>query len=259
MTTIRAENISISYPSRNGDRKVVNDFSLDVQKGEMISLIGSNGAGKSSLLRVLSGLQKPTSGKVFWKGKNLTSIPLRNRPKYLSNLFSNYARVDGFSVFDLVSLGRQPYTGIFGKLKPEDEVAISESLEKVGMSAFAKDPIGTLSDGEFRKAMLAKMLAQNAPVMILDEPTTHLDLPSSIEFLKLLKTLAREEEKTILLSSHNISLVFKTADKIVLLTDNGKHTSGAPKEVANHELMCGFLKTPDVYFENENLIFNPKS
>lgn len=258
MTTIRAENISISYPLRNGIRRVVNDFNLDVKKGEMIALIGSNGSGKSSLLRVLSGLQKPSSGEVFWDGENLTNIPLRTRPKYLSNLFSNYSRVDGFTVFDLVALGRQPYTGMFGKLKPEDEVAISESLEKVGMSAFAKNPIGTLSDGEFRKAMLAKMLAQNAPVMILDEPTTHLDLPSSIEFLKLLKTLARDEEKTILLSSHNISLVFKMADKIVLLTDTGAHTSGTPQEVANHELMCGFLKTPDVYFENENLIFNPK-
>jgi len=258
MTTIRAEHISISYSSRRGGRKIVNDFNLDVKKGELIAIIGSNGVGKSSLLRVLSGLQKPGSGEVFWEGKSLSSIPLRSRPKYVSNLFSNYARVDGFSVFDLVALGRQPYTGMFGKLKPEDEEVVRVSLEKVGMTSFSKSPIGTLSDGEFRKVMLAKMLAQNSPVMILDEPTTHLDLPSSIEFLKLLKTLARDEEKTILLSSHNISLIFKMADKIVLLADTGAHFSGKPQEVANHKLMCGFLKTPDVYFENENLIFNPK-
>ncbi|NEN23766.1 ABC transporter ATP-binding protein [Cryomorpha ignava] len=258
MTAIQAENISISYHSRKENRVILTDFNLAMQKGEMLALIGSNGSGKSSLLRVLSGLQESNSGKVFWNQRDLSAIARSSRPRYLSNLFSNYARVDGFSVFDLVSLGRQPYTGIFGKLKAEDEGVIIESLEKVGMSAFWKSPIGTLSDGEFRKVMLAKMLAQNAPVMILDEPTTHLDLPSGIEFLKLLKKLARDEQKTILLSSHNISLVFKMVDKIVLLNDSGRYISGTPKEVANHELMCSFLKTSDIYFENENLIFNPK-
>ena len=257
MSAIRADHISISYHSRKEKRTILNDFNLDVQSGEMLALIGSNGSGKSSLLRVLSGLQEPSLGNVFWNDHNLTSIPMRSRPRYLSNLFSNYARVDGFSVFDLVALGRQPFTDMFGSLKRNDEIAIAESLEKVGMSAFAKSAIGTLSDGEFRKVMLAKMLAQNAPVMILDEPTTHLDLPSSIEFLKLLKKLARDEQKTILLSSHNISLIFKMVDKIVLLNDSGKYITGTPKEVANHELMCSFLKTSDIYFENENLIFNP--
>lgn len=259
MSTIRAEHISISYHSRKEKRNLLHDFSLEVQKGEMVALIGANGTGKSSLLRVLSGLQKPTSGKVFWDEKNLETIELSSRPRYLSNLFSNYARVDGFSVFDLVSLGRQPYTGLFGNLKPDDIKITSESLEKVGMSAFAKSAIGNLSDGEFRKVMLAKMLAQNAPVMILDEPTTHLDLPSSIEFLKLLKQLARDEQKSILLSSHNISVVFKMVDKIVLLDESGSYISGTPKEVANHELMCNFLKTPEVRFENENLIFDLNS
>ncbi len=258
MSAIRAENISISYHSPKENRIILSDFNLNAEKGEMLALIGSNGAGKSSLLRVLSGLQDPTFGNVLWNEKDLKQIPQRSRPRFLSNLFSNYARVDGFTVFDLVSLGRQPYTGMFGKLNVEDEQAIADSLAKVGMTAFTKNAIGTLSDGEFRKAMLAKMLAQNAPVMILDEPTTHLDLPSSIEFLKLLKKLAREEQKTILLSSHNISLVFKMVDKIVLLGDSGAHISGTPREVANHELMCSFLKTSDVYFENENLIFNPK-
>jgi len=258
MSTIRAEHISISYHSRKEKRTILKDFNLDVQKGEMLALIGSNGTGKSSLLRVLSGLQKPTSGNVFWDDINLENIHLPSRPRYLSNLFSNYARVDGFSVFDLVSLGRQPYTGMFGNLKPNDLQVIGESLEKVGMAAFANSAIGILSDGEFRKVMLAKMLAQNAPVMILDEPTTHLDLPSSIEFLKLLRKLARDEQKTILLSSHNISLVFKMVDKIVLLNESGRYVCGTPKEVANHALMCSFLKTPDIHFENENLIFNPK-
>lgn len=257
MTRITAQNIAIKYGSTLKNRLILTDFNLSAESGEVIAFIGSNGTGKSSLLRVLSGLQEPSSGSVLWNDTNLSQIPFRIRPTHLSNLFSNYARVDGFTVYDLVSLGRQPYLGVFGKLKPDDHLAISESLEKVGMQEFAKNQLGTLSDGEFRKAMLAKMLAQNAPIMILDEPTTHLDLPSSVEFLKLIRKLAKKERKTILLSTHNLSLVFKMADRIVLLGDAGHYSIGTPTEIANHELMCGFLKTQDVFFENGNLIFNP--
>lgn len=257
MSRIEVRNITIEYAATSGNRVILKDFNLQAEAGEVIAFIGSNGTGKSSLLRVLSGLQEPSAGTVLWNETNLSEIPISIRPTHLSNLFSNYARVDGFTVFDLVSLGRQPYLGVFGKMKPEDHSVIAESLIKVGMQDFANNQLGTLSDGEFRKAMLAKMLAQNAPIMILDEPTTHLDLPSSVEFLKLIRKLAKEEQKTILLSSHNLSLIFKMADRIVLLGESGDYAIGSPAEIANHELMCGFLKTPDVFFENGNLIFNP--
>ncbi len=258
MTRIAAQHIAIKYTTRSQERVILTDFNLEAESGEVIAFIGSNGTGKSSLLRVLSGLQEPSTGDIYWNKTNLSEIPLRIRPTHLSNLFSNYARVDGFTVYDLVSLGRQPYLGVFGKLKSDDHTAIKASLEKVGMQNFAGTQLGTLSDGEFRKAMLAKMLAQNAPIMILDEPTTHLDLPSSVEFLKLVRKLAKEEEKTILLSSHNLSLVFKMADRIVLLGEKGAYAIGKPEEIANSELMCGFLKTPDIFFENGNLIFKPE-
>ncbi len=257
MSLIEARNIAIEYGTTAEKRVILTDFNLKAANGEVIACIGSNGTGKSSLLRVLSGLQKPSTGIVFWNETNLSEIPIPIRPTNLSNLFSNYVRVDGFTVYDLVSLGRQPYLGIFGKLKPGDHKFIAASLEKVGLQHFANNQLGTLSDGEFRKAMLAKMLAQNAPIMILDEPTTHLDLPSSVEFLKLIRKLAKEEQKTILLSSHNLSLIFKMADRIVLLGEAGDYAVGTPAEIANHELMCGFLKTPDVFFESGNLIFNP--
>lgn len=259
MSRLEARNIEIAYETHGKHRLILSDFNLKAGAGEVISLIGSNGTGKSSLLRVLSGMQEPARGEISWNDQNLNEIPLRNRPRHLASLFSNYARVDGFTVYDLVALGRQPYLGVFGKLSSEDHSVVLSSLEKTGMLAFAKYQLGTLSDGEFRKAMLAKMLAQNAPVMILDEPTTHLDLPSSIEFLKLIRKLAKDEQKTILLSSHNLSLVFKMADKMILLSNNGEYAIGMPDEITNHELMCGFLKTSDVFFEDGNLVFNPKN
>lgn len=257
MSRLEARNIEITYRANGKKRLILQDFNIQIEKGEVVAFIGSNGTGKSSLLRVLSGLQNQTKGTVLWNDTVLTEIAYPNRPKHLSNLFSNYARVDGFSVYDLVALGRQPYTGIFGKLNKEDEHVIVQSLLKVGMSTFVKNPIGTLSDGEFRKVMLAKMLAQNTPIMILDEPTTHLDLPSSIAFLKRISHLAKAEEKTILLSSHDLALIFKMADRVVLLGDEGRYAIGSPIEVARDELMCGFLKTADISFENGTLIFNP--
>lgn len=259
MIPLRAQHIDISYATSAGTRSVLKDFNLEMAPGEMIAIIGSNGVGKSSLLRVLSGLQKPNSGQIWWQDQKLEGISMRRRPLYLSNLFSNYARVDGFSVLDLVALGRLPYTGIFGSLSANDREIIEQSINKVGMSSFVTSQIGTLSDGEFRKAMLAKMLAQQAPIMILDEPTTHLDLPSSIEFLKLLKNLCTQEQKSILLSTHNISLIFKMVDRVVLLVSSGEYVIGSPSEIAESELMAQFFKTDEIYFENGDLIFQPRA
>lgn len=254
MTMICAENIRIRYSGSKRD--VIRDFNLTIDRGEVIALIGANGSGKSSLLRVLAGLQEPVAGEVFWNGEPLREIPVRKRPMFLATLFSNYSRVDGFRVFDMVALGRQPYSGLFGKLSAEDNRIVTNSLRKCGMQKFSHKEIATLSDGEFRKAMLAKLLAQNTPCMLLDEPTTHLDLPGSIEFFKLVNALGRDEQKTCLLSSHNLGLTFQLADRIILLGRNGRYTVGTPAEITGHELMCEFLQTSDARFENGNLIYN---
>lgn len=257
MSTIKAENIKIAYATAKTGKTILNGFNIDIKAGEMIAVLGPNGAGKSSLLRVLSGLQQPTSGRVLWKNQAVQDITLRHRPRYLATLFSNYNRVDGFTVTDLVALGRQPYTGMFGKIMPNDKEVITHSLNKVGMEKFANAQIATLSDGEFRKVMLAKMLAQQAPIMILDEPTTHLDLPSSIEFLKLLQKLALHEHKTIVFSTHNISLVFKMVQRVVIIISDSEYLVAPTDEVAQSHLLRDFFNTTELFFKDGNLIFDP--
>lgn len=260
MNTLETIDISTGYPEKSAKSRVlVEHFQLALKPGEVLAVIGANGTGKSSLLRVLAGLQAPLSGNVQWNGKDLIDISDKERPRTAAVLFREFARVEGFTVRDLVSMGRQPYTGMFGKLRPEDHVAVREALQKTGIEHLAGKQIGTLSDGEFQKSMLAKMLAQNAGIMILDEPTTHLDLPSAIEFIHLLKRLAEVEQKTVVFSSHDLSLVFKLADKILLLDGNGHWAVGTPEEISQHQLMCGFLRTDEIRVENGNLIFDFKA
>ncbi len=259
MTTLKASGINMGYPGKASAKSVLlKDFNLSLAPGDVLAVIGANGAGKSTLLRILAGLQKPISGSVSWNDRSLDSIPFAERPKIAAALFREFARVEGFTVRDLVGMGRQPFTGIFGRLNPEDYLAIDDAMAKTGTTILADQQTGTLSDGEFQKVMLAKMLAQNASLLILDEPTTHLDLPSALEFLHLIRRLAADEKKAIIFSSHNLPLVFKLSDRVLLLGGQGQYAIGTPDEISNDALMCGFLRTNEVRFAQGNLIFDVK-
>lgn len=257
MNAIEIRDLTVGYPRKKGDPDVLlRGLDLTVAKGEIIAVIGANGAGKSSLLRILAGLQEPLAGRVEWFGKSLPTIPVGDRPRYTAALFRGFARADGITVRDLAELGRHPYTGMFGRLKAEDHAAVERAMQTAGISDFAGRQVTTLSDGEFQKAMIAKMLAQDAPVMLLDEPATHLDLPASIELLQLLKKLASKQGKTVVFSTHNIALAFRLVKKILLLDGKGACAAGTPEELSQHELMCGFLRTDRVRVEKGNLIYN---
>jgi iron complex transport system ATP-binding protein len=247
---IRLNNISIGYDAR----LLVRDLSFDQPKGSVLTVIGSNGSGKSTLLRTLHGLQPPESGEVFWDGRNLSSIDRKERTRLAAGLYGDFARVEGFSVWDLVALGRSPYTDFFGKLGKEDQERIHEAIMAVGIEGFERKQIVELSDGEFRKAMLAKMLAQDTELLILDEPTTHLDLPAALEFVSLLKDLSRSG-KTIVMSTHHLALGFKLSDSMLLLDGLENWALGSPREIMEHELLCHFLKTNKIKVEDGNLFY----
>ncbi|MCA1764145.1 MAG: ABC transporter ATP-binding protein [Cryomorphaceae bacterium] len=253
---IEARDIDVSYDLKSGEKKVIRNFSLKLKEGEALVVIGSNGAGKSTLLRTLAGLQDFQKGELRWDKTPIQDIKKDRRPHIVSAMFSNYLRVDGFTVLDLVALGRQPYTGVFGKLKPADWDICKKALADVGMDSFKNRQIFSLSDGEYKKVLLAKMLAQDTPVLIFDEPTTHLDLPSSIEFMKLIKSLAQKAGKTVIFSTHNLHVAFELFQTVLLLGEDGKYVKGTIDEIANHELTCSFLRTTDVKFENGRLIYN---
>ncbi len=256
MIVLSASDIAISYGKGEEKHHLLGDFNIALEAGTLCAIIGANGVGKSSLLRVLAGLQTPTLGQVHWNAQPLPNIVLSRRPHHMAALFREFSRVDGLTVYDLVSMGRTAVNGsLFGGLYPADNLHINKALELTGMSVFAKRQVANLSDGEFQKAMLAKMLAQNSPIMLLDEPTTHLDLPSSLELMHLLRRLARDEQKTIVFTTHDLHLVFKMAHTVVLLGSEGKYAIGSPEEVAAHSLMCGFLRTDEIAITEGNLQF----
>lgn len=248
---IEAHKISVGY----GSRILVDELDLTLPKGSVTAFIGSNGSGKSSLMRVLNGLQAPLSGKVSWNERDISDFDRKEKAKVAASLYSNFSRVEGFSVSELVALGRSNFTGFFGKLSTEDYEKIDESIEIVGIESLKEKELTTLSDGEFRKAMLAKLLAQDTDILFLDEPTTHLDLPAALDFVQVLKNLAHKG-KTIVMSTHHLALAFKMADHILLFDGEGKTAFGNADQMMNHELLCGFLKTDKVRVENGNLLFD---
>jgi len=248
---IEANEISVGY----GSRVLVKDLDLLLPKGSVTAFIGSNGSGKSSLMRVLNGLQDPLSGKVSWNGRPISEFDRKEKANIAASLYSNFSRVEGFTVTELVALGRSNFTGFFGKLSDHDNEKIAEAIAIVGIVSLKEKELTTLSDGEFRKAMLAKLLAQDTDILFLDEPTTHLDLPAALDFVQVLKTLALKG-KTIVMSTHHLALAFKMADHILLLDGNGKAAFGNATKMMNHELLCGFLKTDKIRVENGNLLFD---
>lgn len=248
---IEAQKISVGYDSRI----LVNDLDLLLPKSSITAIIGSNGSGKSSLMRVLNGLQNPLAGTVKWNGKPIAEYGKRERALLVASLYSNFSRVEGFTVTELVALGRSNFTGFFGRLSPDDYAKVDEAIATVGITTLKEKELTTLSDGEFRKAMLAKLLAQHTDILFLDEPTTHLDLPAALEFVHVLQNLAKGG-KTIVMSTHHLALAFKMADRILLLDGHGKAAYGSASEMMNHELLCGFLKTDKIKIVDGNLIFD---
>jgi len=253
---LSAKNITISYPSVKTVIEPIKNLSVDVDKGEFLFVIGVNGSGKSTLLRTLAGLQEPASGQILWNGNPLVHIPIEKRPLQTAYMFSQYNRVEGMKVQDLVALGRHPFTGRFGKVGREDLEICQEALKKVGLRDYSERNTTSLSDGEFKKALLAKLLAQQCSLMILDEPTTHLDLPSELNFLKLLKSESRQSGRTVILSTHNLQAALKLADRILILGKDSQYSLGTPKEIASGELMCGFLQSNELAIKDGNLIYN---
>lgn len=262
MSAIHINELQIAYDSnrKRESRKVLLDkLSMSFSFGECVAVVGPNGAGKSSLLRVLAALQEPQKGSVSWNNNPVSGISLSDRPSYLSIMFSNYQRISGMTVNDVVAMGRQPYTGIFGKMASLDWEAVEGALTRIGMSDFASKPIENLSDGEFRKVMLAKMWAQDAEVMLFDEPTAHLDFPSALEYVKLLKSAAANDGKAVIYSSHNLPLAFKFADKVLVLGNDGETVFGKPEDIVQTQVFSSILGDGGIEIDPSDLSFKYKS
>lgn len=215
--TLEAENLAIGYGKGNSAIKIAEGICFALNEGDFTLMLGCNGAGKSTLLRTLASVQQPLEGKVKVCGEDISQINHRRLAQHISVVFTDKTMAGGLLVEEVVALGRYPYTGFFGKIGEEDKEIVNCSLSLVGMEDKSKKYLSQLSDGERQKIMIAKALAQQTPVIILDEPTAFLDLPSRVEILYLLKRLASNEGKTILLSTHDVEQSLTMADKLLLL------------------------------------------
>jgi iron complex transport system ATP-binding protein len=246
---IELTNLSVGYEQPGGlPLEILKGIDFSACPGEMVALIGSNGIGKSTLLRSLVGFQNYFSGSIKLNGKELSTIDSREVARVMSFVSTENIRVANMTVFDLVAFGRFPYTNWIGRLTAEDKQKVAGAIEKVGMTGFENRQTIQLSDGERQRAMIARALAQDTPVIILDEPTAFLDVSNKYEIFHLLQILAKEKGKTIILSTHDLNIALREVDKLWIVTGTGNY-QGAPEDA----VLNGWL---DQLFKNENIGFD---
>lgn len=223
-----------------GKKAILSDINQTLQAGQMVCLLGANGAGKSTILRTLAGFLPPLSGKVLIDGRDLTSLSISERSKAVSVVLTERVEVPYMKVRDLVGMGRSPYTGFFGKLTKEDKIIVSEAIEMVGIGNLAERTIDTLSDGERQKAFMAKALAQQTPIILLDEPTAFLDFHAKLGTLRLMLRLAHETDKTIFLSTHDVEMALRLSDLLWIVQD-GEIQTGTTASLTESGVLRQFL------------------
>lgn len=247
---IETKGLNIGYVLKGGKQKSIHkDLSLSLYSGEVTCLLGLNGAGKSTLLRTLCGFQKPLGGSVYLQGKPLSGFSQSDFSLAVGVVLTEKTNAGGITVYELASLGRHPHTGFFGKLGKEDHEIIHESLEAAGILHKASSRVAELSDGEKQKVMIAKTLAQQCPIILLDEPTAFLDVASRIEMLLLLRKLAVEQNKAILLSTHDVDTAIQKGDCFWLLDKQYPVACGAPEDLILNGIFGRF-------FEKEGILFD---
>jgi len=217
---LSAHNMSIGYASKHTPVVIADAIELAFAKGSLIALIGANGIGKSTLLRTLTGIQQPLAGEALLNGKNITSYTQKELAQNLAVVLTESLPPSNLTVFELVALGRQPYTNWLGSLSPDDLEKVNEAIALTQIGHLCDKKHFEISDGQLQKVLIARALAQNTPLIVLDEPTTHLDLLHKVNLIRLLKKLAQETGKCILYSTHDLDLALQLSDEIVVMSQN---------------------------------------
>lgn len=246
---IRIEDLSIGYTVKKGCKVVASGLDASIAGGELTCLIGANGVGKSTLLRTLSGFQPRLSGNIYIGGREIGGYRTSQLARLISVVLTTRPEVDNLTVAELVALGRNPYTGFWGSLTPDDRRIVDESMAMTGIEALASRMVHSLSDGERQKMMIAKALAQQTDVIFLDEPTAFLDYPSKVEMMQLLHSLAGRTGKTIFMSTHDLELALQIADRLWLMNGDGTLGVGTPHELAADGSLSSFIDRPGIRFD----------
>lgn len=259
MKCIEINNLHIGYGANSKKTKTIIASGLCgcLYKERLTCLLGANGVGKSTLLKTLSGFLPKLGGSIVIDGKDITEYSDKELARLIGVVLTAKPEIQNMSAKEMVALGRSPYTGFWGTLSGGDSRIVEEAMEKVGITSLSRRIIDTLSDGERQKVMIAKALAQQTPVIYLDEPTAFLDFPSKVELMRLLRSLARETGKIIFLSTHDVSMALQLADDIWLMEKNkdGNRTLtiGSPRSLADSGVLSHFVEGEGIQFDSETL------
>jgi len=248
---VELKEVSIGYRERLSSALVVkSNLSLHALGGEMIALIGGNGTGKSTLLKTIAGFQPPLSGEIYIHAKAFSAYTSEKLAREMSFVSTEIVRVANLTVSEMVGLGRFPYTGWFGQLGETDLAIVHEAIRHVGLSGYENRPVSRISDGERQRVMIARALAQDTPVMILDEPTAFLDISNKYEIVTILRKLADEQGKCIIYSTHDLNSALLSADHIWLMLGD-RLVAGIPEDLALNGHLSGMFPG------NPHLVFDP--
>ena len=251
---LRIEALATGY-GRGRRRRVVSAGLTGVlPRGSVTCLVGVNGAGKSTLLRTLAGLQRPLDGRVAWLGRDMGSYTPRRLARTVSVVLTGRPEAGWATAAEAVATGRMPYTPMLGRMAPADREAVTRSLAAVGAQGLAGRRLASLSDGECQRVMIARALAQDTPATLLDEPAAFLDLPAKAELMGLVRRLAREGGKTLLLSTHDVEWALRCADYLWLLSP-GALLTGTPRALAADGSIGRLFAAPGLTFDADALRF----
>lgn len=249
MAILSTNQLTIGYSKKGNIEKIQSELNLKLRAGELVCLIGPNGSGKSTLLRTLSTLQKPLAGITTIDGREISSLKQREKALLIAMVLTERVEMENTSVYNLVSLGRHPHSNWWGSISDEENLIIQEAIQMVHLEHRMHHNINELSDGERQRAMIAKALAQDTPIIMLDEPTAHLDLPNRVEIMLLLHRLAHKTDKAILLSTHELDMALQAADRIWLISSEYGVECGVPEDLV-------FNGSFNRVFQSKSYVFN---
>lgn len=243
-TILRCVSLSAGYDGKS----IVEDISLEVNSGEIVTIIGANGAGKSTLLKTIAGILKPIRGEVFIEDVSMLSMPAKERAKKMSLLLTDKIKSDYMTCYDVVATGRYAYTNSLGLLDSSDKNAVDEAIKAIGIESIKDRLFHQLSDGQKQRVMLARAICQKPQIIILDEPTSYLDIGYKIEIMTILENLAKNGI-AVLMTMHDLDIAKKVSDKVISIKDGAVDKIGSTKELFNHKYLCELFDLDEKQYE----------
>ena len=249
---LTTNNLSIGYSHKKKIKTVAKGINISLQQGKLTCLMGPNGIGKSTLIKTLTGVLPPIMGKVIIGSRNISSLNHRQKAQTISVVLTERPAAGYMNVRDLISLGRFPYTNWQNSFAPKDVDIVDHAIKEVGLVDQANNPLGELSDGNFQKAIIGRALAQDTAILVLDEPTIHLDVNNKTIIIKLLQKLSRQANKSILVSTHDLELAMSFADKLWLFSED-EIIEGIPEDLAFNGSIYKVFSESNMAPEQESL------